>query len=612
MSMWALSVMVLLVLLAAGIVVVAVRRGRPVPAAEPQPDGAPDRTGRTVLDLVRDRGQDETAVEPAAVSEPEVDAPEPAAEPSVAAAEPRPERAPTAADADPVGPPWTRGFVDGVPVEGPPRPKPARRSSVDPALVARVTSVAPPVPAREDRPVERGIVSPAVADAVARAEARRQAATEPAPAPRRALNVVSDPAPSPSGRPRLVATGAAIAGAALTGVGLGRATSPAATPADAGSTQADAEQAGSVQIGSAGPGEREAEQERAESTTAVAGESADADRRRGEVEPATADPDPAPESADAAAPTTVDASVGSAAEPVPAPRAGATEPPRPGPAVLPGGAPRRLHAVPALATSADPVIDTPAAQDRAQVVTLSAVTPTSPAPRSTPEDAANAAGAEDPRVAEHARVDLALLRTLGFADPNPRNGASPVVDLTVDHPVEAPEAPVVPTPVPFRVRGRDQAPVADAAVALMDDRGREAASATADAEGRGTVTAPRPGGYVLVASADRHQPGVVAVRAEPGGGPVDVQLVRSSAVSGRVRDGAGAAVAATLDLLQDGELVASTTADAAGAYRFADLASGEYTIAAQAEGRGPRVLTVTLAEESAVEQDVVLPAGARL
>ncbi|WP_220187976.1 carboxypeptidase-like regulatory domain-containing protein, partial [Pseudonocardia pini] len=114
----------------------------------------------------------------------------------------------------------------------------------------------------------------------------------------------------------------------------------------------------------------------------------------------------------------------------------------------------------------------------------------------------------------------------------------------------------------------------------------------------------------LVASARGHQPGVVAVRAEEGGATVEVQLVRSSTVAGTVRDAAGEPVAeAALDLLQDGELVGSATTAADGGYRFAELAAGEYTVAVQAGGHEPRVVSVRLAEETDDRQDLVLPGG---
>jgi hypothetical protein len=748
MSTWALLVMVLLVLLALGIVVLASRRTRtPVAVA-----AAPQPVGRTVGDLVRDRVPAAGSVgpataEPATTDEPAADLPAASAEPAAeavvpAGAEPAMERRGdyTGIDAGPVGPPWTRGFVDGVPVEGPPVPKPPRRSSVDPALVARVTSVAPPTRSTEEQPPERGIVSPAVADAVARAEARRQEQ-------RPALAAVPDLPPRPAPRRgTFIASGAGVAGLALTGfVGGRKAAEPAeesavdtrtpepadtttpptavgptaeaatseAAPAevqggealttemppsgegpmsDAASSDAASSDAASSDAASGGAATGEAatgEVVSGEAATAEAlsgeaatsgvataaaptpeaasseaacseaacsdaasseaatgevvpdevataeglsgdaasGAAASGEAASGEVAPAEAlsgeelagevGAGGARDAEDAAAVAEVTGgsdvalpqepgSAGSASEseaepagiagpaplvavaPLPSPREAA----RPVLAVVPGGAERRLQAVP---TSAHAPITTPAVTAPSRPVTLSAVTPPHPAP--TP----------DALAAEHAAVDLALLRTLGFADPNPRNGVSPVVDMSVEHPDEAPEPPRDPVSVAYRVTGRDHAALSDVAVALLDQRGREAATAQG---AEGAVEAPRPGGYVLVASADGHQPGVVAVRAERGGTSVEVPLVRSSAITGRVTDGAGAPVAAAaLDLLQDGELVASATADEAGDYRFADLAAGEYTIAVQSGGRAPVVATVRLDEEADGERDLTLSAA---
>ncbi|GAA4550906.1 carboxypeptidase regulatory-like domain-containing protein [Pseudonocardia xishanensis] len=633
MSTWALLVMVLLVLLAVGIVLLASRRGRTPVAAAPAP--AP---GRTVEDLVRSRQQSvEEAAEPVEEPSAAVEA-EPAEAPASAAAEPAESAesaesaeptAPTAptsptserrvdpdVDAGPVGPPWTRGFVDGVPVEGPPRPKPARRTTVDPALVARVTSVVPPARSQEERPVERGIVSPAVADAIARARGQGE---------RPPLAAVPDlpEAPRPS---RFVASGATVAGLALAGYAAAKPaehpTEP--TPTDPESQATTPESDTSARESDTTAVESNTEARESDTTAVEPGTTAaESDAAVGEADTSAAHAGvgageaagrEAPEAAVAESPVDaeIEAAGGAPLAPLPSPRDGAQAEPRPVLAVVPGSAERRLRAVPAFATSSDPrsesVIDTPVAGAGARPVTLSAVTPSPAAPRST--SPAGTASSEDPRAAEHAAVDLALLRTLGFADPNPRNGVSPVVDMSVEHPDETPEPPGQPTPVAFRVHGRDHAAVADAAVALLDTRGREAASATGDDQGRGTVTAPRPGGYVLVASAAGHQPGVVAIRAEVGGGTVEVPLVRSSAITGRVRDGEGAPVIdAVLDLLQDGELVGSATTAADGGYRFAELAAGDYTVAVQKGGRAPVVVAVRVDEEVDREQDVVLPAG---
>lgn len=608
MSTWALVVMVLLVLLAAGIVLVAMRRGDrggATAAGSPQPEPRP--VGRTVGDLVRDRSARAPAdpePEPTAPTAPTAPAEDPTtaedapAAPAEAPADERPEEPPAErrvvaeeVDAGPVGPPWTRGFVDGVPVEAPPRTRPQRRSSVDPALVARVTSVAPPTPTRDERPMARGIVSPAVAEAVARAEAsRRQQGPEPlsddagVPAPRDGagqrpvLAVVRGGADDgrEARRLRVVPPMAAMAG--------GAAAASLAEPVLAEhlveeAEEHPAEQAEERPVEVAEPAEELAEDPAEESAAESAAESAEA---------------PAEESAE----QTVDARA-EIEQPTGQVAEVQAEQPAPEPTPIPAPAPP---------TSPDAVIDTPAAAAAPAPVTLSPVSPTTSAPEPAPQPADTAA--DEARAAEHAAVDLALLRTLGFADPNPRPGAAPVVDLAVAHEVEEPLAPGRTVPVRFSVVQRDRFPVADAAVTLLDPRGRETASAKADVEGRGEVTAPRPGGYVLVAAADGHQPGVVALTVpatEYAAAEVEVQLVRSSTVAGAIRDAGGSGVAeVAVSLLQDGELVATTITAADGGYRFGELAAGEYTIAIVAEGREPRALPVRVGEEVDAAQDVVL------
>lgn len=657
MSTWALVVMVLLVLLAAGIVLVAMRRGdRGGATAAGSPQPGPRPAGRTVGDLVRDRSAAApTDPEPAEPAEPAAPAEDPTtaedapAAPAEAPADERPEEPPAErrvvaeeVDAGPVGPPWTRGFVDGVPVEAPPRARPQRRSSVDPALVARVTSVAPPTPNRDDRPMARGIVSPAVAEAVARAEAsRRQQGPEPlsddaaVPAPRDGagqrpvLAVVRGGADGGREvrRLRAVPPVAAMAG--------GAAAASLAEPVVAEQVVEEveahpAEQAEERPVEVADPAEELVEESVEESADdlvedlaeepaiASAEESAEQPvEAPAEVEEPVEKPVDAPaeveepvgvraedaaeqpvdvraeEPADQTAETTVETTVEEPAEQTAEVQAGAEVAPEP---------------APASPTSPDVVIDTPAAAAAPAPVTLSPVSPTTSAPEPAPQPADTLT--DEARAAEHAAVDLALLRTLGFADPNPRPGAAPVVDLAVAHEEEEPLAPGQAVPVRFSVVQRDRFPVADATVTLLDPRGRETASAKADVEGRGEVTAPRPGGYVLVAAADGHQPGVVALTVpatEYAVAEVEVQLVRSSTVAGTVRDAGGSGVAeVAVSLLQDGELVATTITAADGGYRFGELAAGEYTIAVVAEGREPRALPVRVGEEADAAQDVVL------
>ncbi|GAA1870093.1 hypothetical protein GCM10009836_58390 [Pseudonocardia ailaonensis] len=718
MSTWALVVMVLLVLLAAGIVVAAVRRGREgdTPA---EPAAAPAAPGRTVGDLVRDRTTP-PAGQPVVEAEPAV------AEPTAAAelvADPAPKEEPAIArpsaeqiDAGPVGPPWTRGFVDGRPVEAPPRPRPQRRSSVDPALVARVTSVVPPVPAGSEQPPAKGIVSPAVAEAVARAEALRRGepgtggtqASAPSPRPSdgdgprsggivgsaalvagamgRAFGAVRPDrdakehkdsgerrpeavAPGPAG-PEAVVPGAAVREVAVSEPALRETADPepavreAAVPEPRDGVTRDqprpvlaivrggadlAEKAERPTLRAVAsrpavaevPGQASAEED--EKAEAVVAESVTA-------EPVTAEPTATePVATKPAAAEPVTAGIVEAAEPAVAPVA-AVEPAavRPGfaggaglaavepviaepevtddttaagttavdsaaaePEVAPAARPE-VEAAPAASPVVAAQAPSPAPRPRPTPRSISPLS-TSTDPTGTNEDtiiaipgrhrAPDAALDEDARAAEHAAVDLALLRTLGFADPNPRPGAAPVVDMSVDHSAEEAAAePTDPVPVRFRVF-RHESPVAGAAVSLLDARGRETAAARTDAEGRGDLTAPRPGGYVLVASAEGHQSGVVAVTAAATGTDVEVHLLRACAVAGTVSGPKGPAAGVAVTLLQDGELVATVCTDATGGYRFTDLDAGAYTVVAQ-EGEP---LDVRLGEEADARRDVTLP-----
>ncbi|MHA6792355.1 carboxypeptidase regulatory-like domain-containing protein [Pseudonocardia bannensis] len=227
-------------------------------------------------------------------------------------------------------------------------------------------------------------------------------------------------------------------------------------------------------------------------------------------------------------------------------------------------------------------------------------------PLSTRESRAAARAAA--RAAEEAAADVSLLRTLGFADPNPRPGAAAVVSLAAPVPVE-PEIDEVSAdarPVRFRVARRDGVPVPDAAMTLLDGRGREAGRSVADVDGRGVVAAPRPGGYVLVSSADGHQPGAVALTVD--GRPLDVEvlLVGSASVAGTVRAGRRPVDGATVTLLQDGEVVGTVDTGAAGRYRIGDLAAGDYTLAVTSPGHDPVAAVVRVPEQADVEHDVEL------
>jgi hypothetical protein len=212
----------------------------------------------------------------------------------------------------------------------------------------------------------------------------------------------------------------------------------------------------------------------------------------------------------------------------------------------------------------------------------------------------------DELAVEQAAVDLALLRTFGFADPGLRPDAAPVVEMERPEEQGAPAAAGDVQPVRYRVVRRDGSVVGGATVTLLDDRGGDVAAGTADAEGRGEMPAPGPGGYVLVSTAAGHQPGAVAITVAGSATEADVLLARSASVSGCVRGEDGPIGGARVTLVQDGEAVDAVDTDADGAYRISDIGAGEYGLSVAAAGCEPVATLLDVAEEAEVRHDVEL------
>jgi Carboxypeptidase regulatory-like domain len=301
---------------------------------------------------------------------------------------------------------------------------------------------------------------------------------------------------------------------------------------------------------------------------------------------ADADPEPDPTWSGWADWDALDAEEAAAEGPRPSPEepagADAAPPPKPVPAEEP---PPTLDPVPTPAP-----IPTPHTESETEPVAL-------PLGRRTPEE----------RAAEQAAADMALLRTFGYGDPSTRPESAPVVSMV------RPDAEDVATadkgaaqPVRFRVVRRDGVTVGGAAVTLLDDRGLHAADVTADAAGSGEVLAPAEGSFMLVATAPGHQPGAVAVMVGDAPVDADVLLVRSSSVSGAVQGEDGPIVGARVTLVQDGEVVDAVTTDAEGAYRIADIGSGEYGLSVAAAGFVPSAGLVEVPDETDLRHDAVL------
>ena len=210
--------------------------------------------------------------------------------------------------------------------------------------------------------------------------------------------------------------------------------------------------------------------------------------------------------------------------------------------------------------------------------------------------------------AEQAAADLALLRTFGVA----HRTSAEEPDVALEGCAPDDDAPVAgdAQPVSFHVLARDGSGIWGATVTLLDDHGRETASTRTNSEGRGVLTARRPGGYLLVTAAEGYQPGAITVAVTDEPVEADIPLTRSASIAGRVGGENGPVVGARLALVQDGEIVDSTESDPDGAYRFGDLAAGEYGLSVTAHECEPTVFVLALADEAHLRRDVELvPVG---
>jgi hypothetical protein len=187
-----------------------------------------------------------------------------------------------------------------------------------------------------------------------------------------------------------------------------------------------------------------------------------------------------------------------------------------------------------------------------------------------------------------------------------------VVFLTPATPAARPVVGGSPQPVWFRVVRRDGAPVEDAVVALLDDRGQEADATKTAADGGGELRAPHPGWFLMIASAEGFQPRAVTLEVD--GRPVEIALLlpRSARVAGAVRDRGLPVAGAYVVALQEGEIADEVLADRDGGYRFDDLAEGVYALSAtSADGCTGHRITLSEGADLVVDLDLTPPDGAR-
>lgn len=160
-----------------------------------------------------------------------------------------------------------------------------------------------------------------------------------------------------------------------------------------------------------------------------------------------------------------------------------------------------------------------------------------------------------------------------------------------------------------RIRRDDGHPVPDAALTLIDQRGHQVSRATGDGGGSYTIEPPAPGSYVLIVSANGHQPAAVNVTAGHGGAQdIDVTLQGSGELSGVVRTAAREPVAGATITVTDlrGEVVGAAVTAADGAYACNGVQAGTYTFVTIAARMRPAATTLTVPDSGRLRFDVEL------
>ncbi|MBO0883444.1 MAG: carboxypeptidase regulatory-like domain-containing protein, partial [Mycobacterium sp.] len=150
-----------------------------------------------------------------------------------------------------------------------------------------------------------------------------------------------------------------------------------------------------------------------------------------------------------------------------------------------------------------------------------------------------------------------------------------------------------------RIRRSDTFPVAGAVLTLIDYRGHQVARATSDSAGRYRITAPRPGNYVLIASANQYQPTALNISLSEWQHIQDLVLSGSGEVSGVVwSSGQGEVVSGAAVTVTDerGEVVGAALSDHEGRYVCRGISAGTYTLVAVSEHLRPYATSLVVPE----------------
>jgi len=228
--------------------------------------------------------------------------------------------------------------------------------------------------------------------------------------------------------------------------------------------------------------------------------------------------------------------------------------------------------------------------------------------------AATAAAAANGSAAQGAPAPAGSAVALAERAPAPQTTEFPEVVNSLNSTTTNGAAPAA-AEIHGLVRSGEGTPVASATVTLIDLAGRQLGRASTGGDGRYALGVPGTGTYVLIGSADAHQPQAATVMVDGTGVDYDLVLSCNSGLSGTVRDAAGGEpLAGALVVATDarGEVVASGTTGADGGYDFPQLVPGAYTLAVSGAGHRPTALPVQVAAGAPGRQDIELQPGARL
>ncbi|PXY31504.1 MFS transporter [Prauserella muralis] len=170
-------------------------------------------------------------------------------------------------------------------------------------------------------------------------------------------------------------------------------------------------------------------------------------------------------------------------------------------------------------------------------------------------------------------------------------------------------------PVTGHVRRQDGSAVPGAALTLIDQRGRQVARGTGQADGAYSVGAPGSGTYVLIVSANGYQPQASSVVVGDAPTRLDLTLTGSGEVTGVVRAaGSGVPLANVTVTMADsrGEVTGACITGADGAYAFSGVGSGTYTLVASGQRLRPSATTLNVPDSGELRHDVELAGAASL